>query len=68
MEFGIEKCALLVMKRDNIFESYDIILPGDKMVRNLKEDDSYKYLGVQESGTKKTSGMKKESVEGVREE
>ena len=42
MEFGLEKCASLVMKRGKIVESDGITLPDDKMIRNLKEDESYK--------------------------
>ena len=58
MEFGLEKCASLVMKRGKIVESDGITLPDDKMIRNLKEDESYKYLGVQELDDIKTSEMK----------
>ena len=58
MEFGLEKCASLVMKRGKIVESDGITLPDDKMIRNLKEDESYKYLSVQELDDIKTSEMK----------
>ena len=58
MEFGLEKCASLVMKRGKIVESDGITLPDDKMIRNLKEDERYKYLGVQELDDIKTSEMK----------
>ena len=46
------------MKRGKIVESDGITLPDDKMIRNLKEDKSYKYLGVQELDDTKTSEMK----------
>ena len=42
MDFGIEKCASLIMKRGKIVESHGISLPNDKLIRNLKEDESYK--------------------------
>ena len=58
MEFGLEKCASLVMKRGKIAESDGITLPDDRTIRNLKEDESYKYLGVQELDDIKTSEMK----------
>ena len=58
MEFGLEKCASLIMKRGKIVESDGITLPDDKMIRNLQEDESYKYLRVQELDDIKTSEMK----------
>ena len=58
MDFEIEQCASLVMKRGKIVESHGISLPTDKVIRTSKEDESYKYTGVQESCTIKTSEMK----------
>ena len=58
MELGLEKCASLVMKRGKIAKSDGITLPDDRTIRNLKEDESYKYLVVQELDDIKTSEMK----------
>ena len=37
------------MKRGKIIKSEGIELPNDEKIRSLKEDDSYKYLGILQS-------------------
>ena len=49
MDFGIEKCAMLVMEKGNIVKSVGIELPGGKVIKLLKEGESYKYLGILEA-------------------
>ena len=49
MEFGIEKCAMLVMEKGKIVKSVGIELPGDKVIKSLQEGESYKYLGILEA-------------------
>lgn len=49
MKFGIEKCAVLILKRDKITQSEGITLPDDTNIRLLKEGEGYKYLGVLEA-------------------
>ena len=49
MEFGIEKCAMLVMERGKIVKSVGIELPDNKVIRSLQEGESYKYLGILEA-------------------
>ena len=44
MEFGIEKCAMLVIEKENIVKSVGIELPDGKVIKFLQEDESYKYL------------------------
>ena len=46
MEFGIEKCAMLVIeKKKKIVESVGIELPDGKVIKSLQEGESYyKYL------------------------
>ena len=46
MQFGIDKCAMLVMKKAKIMKSDGIKLPNNKVIKSLEEGDSYKYLGV----------------------
>ena len=48
MQFGIEKCAMLVMKKGKIVKSDDIELPNDRVITPLEEGESYKYSGVLE--------------------
>ena len=49
MEFGMEKCAMLVMEKGKIVKSVGIELPGGKLVKSLQEGESYKYLGILEA-------------------
>ena len=49
MKFGIEKCAMLVLKRGNITKSDGIVLPDDTIIKAMNEGDSYKYLGIMEA-------------------
>ena len=49
MEFVIEKCAMLVIKKGKIMKSVGIELPDGKVIKSLQEDESYKYLGVLEA-------------------
>ena len=46
MEFGIEKCAMLVMEKGKIVKSVGIELPDGKVIKLLQ---SYKYLGILEA-------------------
>ena len=49
MEFGINKCAMLIMKRGRLTHSEGITLPDNLQIRGMKENnDGYKYLGVLE--------------------
>ena len=50
MEFGIEKCALLVMKSGK--------LPNQDKIRTLAENETYKYLGILKADTIKQVEMK----------
>ena len=43
MEFGIEKCAMLVMEKGKIRKSVGIELPDGKVINSLQEVESYKY-------------------------
>ena len=46
MEFCIEKCAILVMKKGKIVKSVGMELPDGKVIQSLQEGESYKYLGI----------------------
>ena len=60
MEFGIEKCALLVMKSGKRHLTDGIELPNQDKIRTLAENDTYKYLGILEADTIKQVEMKNE--------
>ena len=44
MEFGIEKCAMLVMEKGKIVKSVGIELLDGTVIQS--EGESYKYLGI----------------------
>ena len=54
MEFGIEKCAMLVMK-----SGIRYITEG--VIRTLREKETYKYLGILEADTIKQQEMKEKN-------
>ena len=58
MEFGVEKCAMLVMKSGKRNTTDGIELPNQDKIRTLKENDAYKYLGILEADTIKQMQMK----------
>ena len=58
MEFGIEKCALLVMKSGKRHLTDGIELPNQDKIRTLAENETYKYLGILETDVIKQVEMK----------
>ena len=67
MEFGIEKCAMLVMKSDKRNLTDGLELPNQDKIRTLEENETYKFL---EADTIKQVQMKdkiqKEYLRGTR--
>ena len=57
-EFGIEKCAILVMKSGKRHMTDGMELPNHGKIRTLKENETYKYLGILEADTIKQVQMK----------
>ena len=49
MEFGIEKCDMLVMEKGKIVKSVVIELPDCKVIKLLQLGESYKYWGILEA-------------------
>ena len=58
MEFGIEKCAMLVMKSGKQHRTDGMKLPNHDRIRTLEEKESYKYWGILEPDTIKQVQMK----------
>ena len=58
MEFGIEKCAMLVMKSGKRHLTDGMELPNQDKIRTLGEKETYKYLGVLEADTIKQMEVK----------
>ena len=49
MEFRIEKCAMLVIKKGERKLMDGIQLPNQDTIKSLDENESYKYLGILEA-------------------
>ena len=49
MEFGIEKCAMLVMKSGKRHLTDGMELPDQDKIRTFGEKEMYKYLGILEA-------------------
>ena len=49
MDFGIEKCALLVTEKGKIVKSVGIEFLDGKVIKLLQEGESYQYLGILEA-------------------
>ena len=58
MGFGIEKCAMLVMKSGKRHMTDGMELPNHDRIRTLEENETYKYLGILEAVTIKQVQMK----------
>ena len=58
MEFGIEKCAMLVMKSGKQQLTDRMELPNQDKIKTLTENETYKYLGILEADTIKQVEMK----------
>ena len=60
MEFGIDKCAILVMKSSKRHLTDGMELPNQDKIRTLGEKENYKYLGILEADTIKQVEMKEQ--------
>ena len=58
MEFGKEKCAMLVMKSGKQNPTDGTELPNQVKIRTLGEKETNKYLGILEADTVKQVEMK----------
>ena len=66
VEFGIEKCALLVVKSGKRHLTDGIELPNQDKIRTLAENETYEYLGILEADTVKQVEKKKIQKEYLR--
>ena len=58
MEFGVEKCAMLVMKSGKRHLTEEMELPNQDKIKTLGEKETYKYFGNLEANTIKQVEMK----------
>ena len=62
MEFGIEKCTILVMKSGKRCITDGMELPNQEKLRTLLEKGTYKYLGILEADNIKQVEMKERNL------
>ena len=60
MDFGIEKCAMLVIKSGKRYVTDGMELLNQDKIRMRGEKETYKYLEILEADTIKQVEMKKE--------
>ena len=58
MTFGIEKCAMVEMKRGKLIDNDGLDLPEGQKIKSLQDEEAYKYLGVLENDKIKSTEMK----------
>ena len=58
MEFGVEKCAMLVMKSGKRHLTDGMELPNKDKIKTFAENETYKYLRILEADTIKQAEMK----------
>ena len=68
MEFGIEKCAMLVMKSGKGHITDGMEQPNQDKIRTFSEKETCKYLGIFEADTIKQQEMKEKISKNISEE
>ena len=58
MQFGLEKCGILVLERGKVIKSDGIELPNGERMREI-DLDGYKYLGILQYDAIQSEAMKK---------
>ena len=58
MQFGLDKCATITLKRGKLARGTPVALLGGEEVQQLEDDAAYKYLGVLEADDIKHQRMK----------
>ena len=61
MEFGIEKCNTLILKRGIKDENCDIMLSNNLKISSIKEGENYRYLGILETEDINTKKIKEKT-------
>ena len=61
MEFGIEKCLMLVKKSGKRHLTDGMEIPNQDKIRTLGQKETYKYLGILEADAIKQVEMKEKN-------
>ena len=65
MEFGLDKCATIKIKRGKLLENERVTLAEGNKMSALEEDGEYKYLGILEADDFKHEKMREIVKEGI---
>ena len=57
MEFGIQNCAMVEMRRRRMVDNEGIDLPNCKIIKALEENEGCKYIGILECDKLKSEEM-----------
>ena len=68
MEFGIENCAMFVIKSGKRYITEGVELPNQVVIRTIGEKETYEYLGILEVDTFKQQEMKEKLKKIISEE
>ena len=63
MEFGLEKCAKATFQKGKVKTTNSVVLDVDTVIRELEQEQTYKYLGINEG-----SGIQHASMNEIRKE
>ena len=62
MEYGIEKCTMLILRSENRHIAEKIEQPDQEKIRTFGEKETYKYLRIFEADTIKQVGIKEKRL------
>ena len=48
MEFGLEKCAKITFKRGKLTYLQNLVIDINRVIQELEQGKTYKYLGIEE--------------------
>jgi len=49
IEFGHDKCVKIVLQREKLVQSHNLIHDFNREIQELEQGKTYKYLGIEES-------------------
>ena len=65
MEFGLDKCAKATFKKGKLISANNIELDDHTSIKDLDQDGTYRYLGVDERGQCSTLKNERKNKEGI---
>jgi hypothetical protein len=58
VEFGLDKCAMIVFKKGTLVHSQNLVVDINREIQKLEQGKTYKYLGIEESDSVQHQQMK----------